>query len=80
MAVLKYLLTILTTLLPSSGGQIGPQMMMTTILSEHSMKSMGYVKWAEALVMVKVEYCPRSYRSRAKAQGQDPTMLWLGRA
>ena len=54
--------------------------MMTTILSKHSMKSMGYVKWAEALVMVTVEHWPRSYRSRAKAQGQDPTMLWLGKA
>ena len=53
---------------------------MTTNLSKHSMKSMGYVKWAEALVMVTVEHWPRSYRSRAKAQGQDPTMLWLGRA
>ena len=43
------------------------------------MKYMGYVKWAEALGMVMVEHWPRSYRSRAKAQGQDPTMLWLGR-
>ena len=31
---------------------------MTTNLSKHSMKSMGYVKWAEALVMVTVEYWP----------------------
>ena len=67
-------------LLPSSGGQVGHQMMMTTILSKHSMKSMGYVTWAKALVMVTVEYWPRSYRSRAKAQGHNPTMLWLGRA
>ena len=36
-------------------------MMMTTILSKHSMRSMGYVKWAEALVVVMVEHWPRSY-------------------
>ena len=67
-------------LLPSLGRQVCHQRKMTTNLSKHSMKSMGYVKWAEALVMDVVEHWPRSYRSRAKAQGQDPTMLWLGRA
>ena len=55
-------------------------MMMTTILSKHSMKSMGYVKWAEALVMVMVAHWPTSSRPRSKAHGHDPTMLWLGRA
>ena len=35
-------------LLPSSGGQVGHQMMMTTILSKHSMKTLftGYIKYA----------------------------------
>ena len=43
---------------------------MITNLPKYSMKYMGYVEWAEALVVVTVEYRPRSYRSRAKAQGQ----------
>ena len=67
-------------LLPYSGRQVCHQGRMTTNLSKHFMKSMGYVKWAEALVMVTVEHWPRSYRSRAKAQGHDPTVLGLGRA
>ena len=53
---------------------------MTTNLSKHSMKSTGYVKWVEALVVVTVEYWPNSSRPRSKAHGHDPTMLWLGRA
>ena len=38
-------------------------MMMTTILSKHSMKTLftGYIKWDGASMVVMVEYRPRSY-------------------
>ena len=53
---------------------------MITNLPKYSMKYMGYVEWAEVLVVVTVEYWSGSSRPGAKARGHDLTMLWLGRA